>query len=171
MYRTFHLIITIGLLCCITTSCKAQKQLMNSVTKNDMTVNWQYQNDRIHFEMSAPTDGWVTIGFNTGSGMIGAYLLMGHIVNGHTNIVEHFTSSPGNYQPISNYGVPSAVQNISGREAPKRTTLKFSLPIQATSQYQKDLTENMEYTMILAFSREDDFQHHSMMRTSVNIKL
>lgn len=171
MSRIFHLISIIGLLYCFTTSCKAQKQLMNTVAKNDMTVNWQYQNDRIYFEMSAPTGGWVTIGFNTGSGMAGAYLLMGHIVNSHANVIEHYTSNPGNYQPINNYGIQSAIQDISGNEDSKRTTLKFSLPIQAASKYQKDLKKNMEYTMILAFSHEDDFQHHSMMRTSVKIKL
>lgn len=155
----------------INIGCNAQKNISKIVSKNKMNVSWHFENERIYFEMSAPTDGWVTIGFNAQSETTGAYLLMGNIINGKVNVVEHFTESPGNYSPITKLGAESQVDNIEGIEKNNNTLINFSLPKKAFSKYQKDLLEGNEYTMIIAFSREDDFQHHSMMRTSEIVKL
>jgi len=152
-------------------SCTAQENIDKTISKNKMKVSWQYKNGRIYFEMSAPTDGWITIGFNSTSGIEGAYLLMGNVEKGKPNVVEHYTINPGNYKTISSLGETPQVKDVSGDEKPNRTVLKFSLPIKVENQYQKDLSEGRAYTMIIAYSHEDDFQHHSIMRTSVNIKL
>ena len=152
-------------------SCQAQKDNMKTIDKNGMKVSWHFKNERIYFEMSAPTDGWITIGFNTNSGIQGASLLMGNVIDGKTNLVEHYTSNPGNYKPITELGAAAQVENIEGTEGNNFTQIKFSLPIEALSQYQKDLKPNMDYFMILAYSREDDFQHHSMMRTHIKVTL
>ncbi|MFT5819377.1 MAG: hypothetical protein ACI8ZM_000600 [Crocinitomix sp.] len=141
------------------------------INKNEMSVSWKYKEDRVHFEMAAPTTGWVTIGFNTTAGMSKAYLLMGRVVKGNAEVVEHCTSSPGNYKTITALGAQSSVKNISGTEADKQTTLQFSLPVQAKNKFARHLTKGTEYVMTLAYSREDDFQHHSTMRTSINVKL
>lgn len=163
--------VLIILMMIINIGCNAQKNGAKILSKNKMNVSWYFENERIYFEMSAPTDGWVTIGFNTQSGTTGAYLLMGNIINGKVNVIEHFTKSPGSYSPITKLGAESQVENIEGIEENNNTLIKFSLPKKAFSKYQKDLSEGNEYTMIIAFSREDDFQHHSMMRTSEIVKL
>jgi hypothetical protein len=152
-------------------ACDAQKESMKHLTKNGMNVQWHYRNERVFFEMSAPTEGWVTIGFNITLGTEGAYLLMGNVVNGKPAVIEHYTISAGNYKPITSLGAPANVQDVKGSETNTSTTLNFSLPIKATSNYQRDLTEGSQYTMIIAYSQEDDFQHHSIMRTSISIKL
>lgn len=149
----------------------AQDDSAKTISKNKMKISWQYKNDRIFFEMSAPTKGWVTIGINTTSSTKGAYLLMGNVEEGKPNVVEHYTLNPGNYKTISSLGETSQVKDVIGDENSMRTILKFSLPIEAESKYQKDLSEGSKYTMIIAYSQEDDFQHHSMMRTSVNVTL
>ncbi len=152
-------------------ACNAQLSEKNKIEKNGVNVHWYFENDRIHFEMTAPTDGWVTIGFNTKSAMDGAYLLMGNVINNEVNLVEHYTSSSGNYKAITQHGADSKVENVQGFENGNSTTIKFSLPIRASSKYQRDLSVGMEYVMTIAYSQEDDFQHHSSMRTSVNVTL
>ncbi len=153
------------------TSGQGQQKNIQTISINSMTMRWRYDNERIFFEMSAPTDGWVTIGFNTKKDIAGTYLLMGNIVNEQPKVVEHFTISAGNYKPIETFGIGSQVQDVDGIEKNGKTTLKFSLPIRAVSKYQKNLNRDLKYTLIMAYSREDDFQHHSMMRTSINVKL
>jgi len=143
----------------------------NSVSKNGMEVSWEFDGDLVSFEMAAPTQGWVTIGFNTTEGMTGCYLLMGRVFKGKAEVVEHFTQSPGNYAPITKYDVKSQVKQQSGAENEKLTVIQFSIPQKAISKYQKDLFPNSEYVMVMAYSQEDDFQHHSTMRTSVKVKL
>ncbi len=141
------------------------------IKKNGMEVTWAIKEDKITFTMNAPTDGWIAIGFNDSENMTGAYLLMGNVINNQPHLVEHYTKSPGNYSPLTNYGVMSRVVDLSGSETVNSTTLEFSLPIHSSDSYSRDLTKGKSYTMTMAFSREDDFQHHSMMRTSVQIKL
>lgn len=163
--------ILVTLILAFSMGCTAQKDSDKTISKNNMKVSWHYESGRILFEMMAPNDGWVTIGFNTTSGTKGAYLLMGNIVKGKPNVVEHYTISPGNYKTLNSLGEAPQVKDIKGNENSLGTTLKFSLPLKAKNKYQKDLSEGSEYTMIIAYSQEDDFQHHSIMRTSVNVKL
>lgn len=152
-------------------ACNRPEPGLKTVSKNGLTVTWKYVEDRIYFDMQAPTDGWVAIGFNTGSGMTGAYLLMGRVTKGKAEVVEHYTTSPGNYKPITVHGAEAQVADVSGIEKGKNSQLSFSLPVNAMSKYQRDLSPGSNYTCILAFSRDDDFQHHSMMRTSAEVEL
>ena len=142
----------------------------NSITKNDMTVTWKHKEARVHFEMKAPTNGWVAIGFNTSQSITGTYLLMGRVVNGVAEVVEHYTLSPGKYKPLETLGAESAVEDVAGSETQEGTTLKFSLPISALNTYARNLSRGETYVLLMAFSREDDFQHHSMMRTAEKVK-
>lgn len=153
------------------TTCSTHSQEPKMITKNGITVSWYFVDTNIHFEMSAPTSGWVTIGFNELRGTKNAYLLMGHVVNGKANVVEHFTQSPGNYNSIEQLGGTLQVQNVSGQETNGTTTIEFTLPIGQSTTYQKELIEGKKYHVILAYSVDDDFQHHSIVRTSKAIQL
>lgn len=148
-----------------------QKANMKEITKNKMTVRWKIEQEFILFEMEAPSNGWVAIGFNETSSLTGTYLLMGRVKNGKAEVVEHYTDKPGSYKPIIQYGVASQITNISGTELEKFTRLKFVIPIKAASSYHKELLSDSEWTFLMAYSIDDDFQHHSIMRTSVDIKL
>lgn len=152
-------------------SLSHKQDMKHTISKNKMTVRWQVEGDLIHFEMEAPTKGWVAIGFNETDQITGAYLLMGRVRHNKTEVLEHFTESPGNYHPLENYGIVNQVRNISGTEKDGRTTLKFSIPLTPASRYHKKLWTGKQWWLILAYSREDDFQHHSVMRTSESIKL
>jgi DOMON domain len=151
--------------------CRAQQKNMQTISQNGMTVTWYHQNERIYFGLSAPTDGWVAIGFNVSDDIKGTYLLMGNVIDDKPTVMEHYTVSAGNYKPLTAFAVPTQVQHIEGVESKKNTVLNFSLPVKAISKYQKDLLPGKKYVLHIAYSREDDFQHHSMMRTTVNISL
>jgi hypothetical protein len=151
--------------------CRAQQKNMQTISRNGMTVTWYHQNERIYFGISAPTEGWVAIGFNFSDDIKGTYLLMGNVVDNKPNVVEHFTIRAGNYKPFTALAVPSEVQHLEGIENNRNTTLSFSVPEKANSKYQKDLLPGLKYVLHIAYSGEDDFQHHSMMRTTVTISL
>ena len=144
---------------------------MKEVRKNNMRVSWKLEKEYIQFEMEAPTNGWVAIGFNETTSLACTYLLMGRIRNGKTEVVEHYTEKPGNYKPIADLGIPNQVISISGHEKGNLTKLKFSIPISKSSKYHKHLSTETKWTLLLAYSVDDDFQHHSIMRTSMEIIL
>lgn len=143
----------------------------NRIERNGMIVSWAYEGDRIQFEMEAPTTGWIAIGLNEKAGLPGSYLLMGRITSGKTEVVEHYTLAPGDYQPLSTLGAEIAIEGVSGQEGQGISRIQFSLPIAPGNDYAKKLEPGLRYTMHMAYSRVDDFQHHSMMRTAANVKL
>ena len=73
----------------------------------------------------------------------------------------------GDYRPIKDLGSIVNVDDISGKEEGNYTRIGFSLPIQTGSKYGVNLGPTWTYTIHLAYSQEDDFQHHSIMRTYV----
>ncbi|KAA1241569.1 DOMON domain-containing protein [Aquimarina sp. RZ0] len=151
----------------------AQENYSETIIKNKMTVHWYHKDGRIFIKTSTPATGWVAIGFNDTSDITDTYLLMGHNMNDTPMVVEYYTVNPRNYKPVTSFNIPYQTKNISGEENMGITLLKFSLPLQQISKYQKNLSNGKEYQyhMIMAYSPEDDFQHHSIMRTSVSIKL
>jgi hypothetical protein len=162
--------ITLLLIAFCFTQCFSQPK-MKTVTKNGMTVSWQHKEGRVYFEMSASTDGWVAIGFNDNENTAGNYLIMGKVINDHVTIEEHYTISAGNYKSFSELNMNKSVENIEGSEVGKTTKLKFSLPLSSSNKYTKNLEKGLDYVLLIAFSQEDDFQHHSIMRTSQKIIL
>lgn len=157
---------------CAVAVAHAQSHLkMNEVHKNSIIVRWEIMEEHIHFEMEAPTDGWVAIGLNEEPSLAGTYLLMGRIRNGKAEVVEHYTEKPGSYKPLAAYGLTPTPFDVSGGENTRKTRLSFSVPIQKVSKYHKQLLTGTEWTLLMAYSLSDDFQHHSIMRTSMKIKL
>jgi hypothetical protein len=97
--------------------------------------------------------------------------LMGNVVNNVPNVVEHTTLSPGIYKPLGNLGVRQRVTNILGKEINGQTVLSFTIPLAQSSKYHKNLSNGNTFHLLLAYSQEDDFQHHSIMRTSILVTL
>jgi DOMON domain len=162
--------LTLSLLVLIEIQCYSQAK-MNIVTKNGMAVSWEFKESRVYFEMSAPTDGWAAIGFNDSENTAGNYLVMGNMINNKVTIEEHYTISAGNYKSFHKLNTNASIGNMEGSEIGRTTKLKFSLPQSSTNKYAKDLKKGLEYVLLIAYSQEDDFQHHSIMRTSQKIIL
>jgi hypothetical protein len=147
------------------------KPVEQQIHRQGMTVKWHFDQERIFFEMQAPTNGWLAIGFNESEHITGTYLIMGRVVQGVAEIVEHKTLHPGDYRPVTQLGDPASVTVLHGDELAGSSIIRFSLPREAAGKQQKPLNPGDSYVLIMAFSREDDFQHHSTMRTSLLVIL
>jgi V8-like Glu-specific endopeptidase len=163
-------LITSSLLILFANQSYSQKK-MKMLIENGMTVSWAFKEDRIYIEMEAPTEGWVAIGFNNSENTTGNYLIMGNVINRKVIIEEHYTISTGNYKSFEVLNTKSSLKNKEGSEINNVTKLKFSLPQSSTNKYARNLKEGSEYILLIAFSQEDDFQHHSIMRNSKKINL
>ena len=142
-----------------------------SIHKNGMEVQWKIKAECLWIEIHAPTDGWLGVSFNQSEDIVGSYLLMGRIVDDKAELVEHYTLAPGDYRPISELGGGSLVQNVEGGEKGQSSWIRFSLPLDTEGPYRRALGPGSQHVMQIAYSQEDDFQHHSMMRTSVRVTL
>lgn len=140
------------------------------VVANGMRVRWTFEHDRIWIEMEAPTRGWIAVGFNHTRDLTACYLLMGAVSEGEVKVEPHYTFRPGHYVSFAKLGVPSRVEAIEGGEDEQGTWLRFSLPVRAQARYARDLLPGKDFVLHLAYSQEDDFAHHSRMRTAVRVQ-
>ncbi len=150
---------------------KTNAQEMREVNKNGMKVGWEIIDDQLYLEMSAPTKGWVAVGFNTTSELTGTSLLMGHVQGVKSEVVDFFVRAPGDYEPVTVLGGVSVVTQSEGKEEGGATHLSFRIPLLPNSEFHQQLVAGGTYHLLMAYSLEDDFKHHSVMRTSMTIKL
>ncbi|MCI4667235.1 MAG: DOMON domain-containing protein [Bacteroidia bacterium] len=141
------------------------------IEKNDMKVSWEFEKDVINIRLSAPTQGWIAIGFNEVSGLKGNYLLMARVVEGKAELVEHFVFAPGDYQAITKSSPNPKVIEVSGQEENGTTDISFSLKGNFSDEFRKSLVPKKDYHLLMAYSVSDNFKHHSRMRTSIKIRL
>lgn len=146
-------------------------QEVMTVTKNDLVVKWSHSKTSIQFEVEAPTQGWVAIGFNELTSLNSTYLIMGAMKNTKAVVEEYYVFKPGDYQTFRSIGTDLNLKNISGSQDSKKTIIKFSLPNDMMSRYTKLLSKGASFNLLMAYSTHDDFEHHSIMRTSLKIKL
>jgi DOMON domain len=148
---------------------KNQVQMMNAqkpkrLEVNGMTVDWHHKNDCVFFKISAPTEGWVTLGFNDKDDILHANLIFCRVQSGKVEVADHFVVEFGDHQPTEKLGGVSVVKDISGEEKDGKTTVSFSIPTQSLDKFHFNLEEGTQRWFICAFSAEDDFNHHSRMR-------
>ena len=142
-----------------------------SIDVNGLIVEWVDQGDSWKFSLEAPTDGWLAIGFNDQNNIVGTNLIMGAVVNGATLVEDQYVTGFGKHPPVESLGSTAVVTAISGTEKPGQTSIQFEMPHQAIDSMHFDLSPGRQIWLICAFSREDDFNHHSMMRKHVQIRL
>jgi hypothetical protein len=174
-----NLLCLLGILSCQNNAEKLHHQTTQTIEMNDakhlevngMTIDWQHRNDRVFFSLSAPTEGWVTLGFNEKDDIVGTNLIFCRVISGKVEVADHFVVGMGNHQPTEKVGGTSVFKDISGEEKGGKTTVSFSMPVEASDKFHFDLTRGTSKWFICAFSAEDDFYHHSRMREHRQVKL
>ncbi len=143
----------------------------SSITVKDMQVNWTAHDDHWAFELKAPTTGWVALGFNHKNDIVHTNLIMGAVEEGQLKIEDFYVVGFGNPQPVNQLGGAVAITEMSGDEQNGQTTIRYHIPKVALDKYHYNLETGKELWFICAYSRDDDFGHHSMMRQHVKVKL
>ena len=159
------------LLCVSFLTGAAQTDNMKTVTKNGMSVSWRLSGDKLIVRMSAPTAGWVAVGLNTTAGLSATNLIMGSVADGAPSLSDRYIVKPGEHRGMAALGGRPAALLIAAAEDASGTVIEFSLPVHPQDAFHHRLLAGEPYHLLLAYSRDDDFAHHSMMRTSVTISL
>jgi hypothetical protein len=169
---------TITLIMTVFISVTGKAQIANkntsdykSVKVNGMEFSWAFHNDYLYCSAAAPTTGWVAIGFNTENELTGTNLIMGSVINSKVIIEDEFIVKPGDHQKVMDLGGSDSLMQKIGKELHDSTTISFAIPVSVNDKYHHNLIEGREYYVLLAYSERDDFQHHSIMRKTIKIKL
>jgi DOMON domain len=144
---------------------------MKQIEVNKMIIKWESKSNELTFEVFAPTTGWVAIGFNSENNIVGTNLIMGASIDNNSMVEEQYVVAAGVHKPIALAGGEVAISDYRCIEDKKGTTLKFSISQKQLDKFHYSLTEGTKIWLVCAYSQEDDFNHHSIMRQHVEVTL
>mgnify|MGYP006290164479 FL=1 len=136
-----------------------------------MRVSWVHHEHEVEFLVSAPTEGWVAVGFNKVDDIVGAELIMARILRGNSHAEHRYVVAPGDHRPVSTLGRPSMLRGAVGLISEARVHFTFRLQRPADSGQGVGLRPGERLYLIVAYSVSSDFDHHSRVRRHLEVVL
>jgi len=130
----------------------------------DITLSWMVDGKMLHVKVSAPTTGWVAVGFDPKSHMEGANLILGYVKDGQVHIEDDYATQPYGHASDVSLGGTDNVTDAAGTESGGVTEISFTIPLDSGDQYDRVLVPGQTYKIILAHGADgvDDFiTHHA----------
>ncbi len=142
-----------------------------SIKASGITFSYEINGDALKCALTAPTQGWIGVGFNHNNSIVGSDLLLFHVVDGKPSSRDLYVKEVGN--PINDKanGGSNTITLIDGMEDDSSTKVVFSIPLNSRDPNDfVHIIEN-EFWLILAYSVDDDFRHHSRVRKHLPLVL
>lgn len=158
----------IGMLLLLSFSLSAQEY--NTVIKDDYSIELRIEDAMLHVRISAPTEGWISIGFDPISRMKGADIVIGYVKNNEVFIRDDYGNSSTSHKPDVKGGGSDTIESFSGDERDGVTTLEFVIPLDSGDERDRVLIPGNEYKVIIAYGKKDNFTSYHAYRGSVLIE-
>ncbi|MCF7857740.1 MAG: hypothetical protein K9N07_00240 [Candidatus Cloacimonetes bacterium] len=129
-----------------------------SLQMSGMKFYWLVDPDTIHCLVTAPTTGWVGIGFDPENVMQGANFIIGYVENDSIAYIrDDWGNSPTTHTSDLSNGGAENLYYTGGLEASGESIIYFSIPLNSGDAYDKILIWDQSYPIILAYGDEDSF--------------
>lgn len=127
------------------------------------TFEYWHEGGRLYSTFSAPTTGWVAVGFNNEERLEGTRFVIGARVGNSFHAEEHIAVAPS-HPNVQDLGLATAVEDVVGNASESTTTMRFSLPHLLADSDNPTLLSGTRSYIMLAWSHHTDFEHHSAWR-------
>lgn len=144
----------------------------HSLTVDKMTFDWSIEGEKIAIKLSAPTTGWVGIGFHPKEQMKDANIIIGYVKEGKVDIEDDFGNQPTIHTPDTRREGKNDVTVIGGSETGNTTTLEFSIPLRSDDPNDGVIEPNGDMAIILAYGPDRDslrLKHQYAKALTVNL--
>lgn len=145
----------------------------HSLTVDKMTFDWSVEGANLLVKISAPTKGWVGIGFNPTDEMKDANIILGYVKNGKVEIEDDFGTQPTVHLADTMKGGKSDVTVLGGTETGDTTTLEFSIPLNSGEPTDPAIDPEADTVVILAHGPNIDsfrMKHQFSAKITVNLE-
>ncbi len=132
-----------------------------------ITFTYEVVGEALICKLDAPTNGWVGVGFNNKNSIVGSDLLLFNIIEGKPSGTDLFVKGAGNPVKDKENGGKNTITILGGSERDSYTTITFSIPMDSGDSNDFVHQTNKEGWLILAYSVDDDFKHHSRVRKHI----
>lgn len=154
---------------------EAESETPDPVTKSEeideFRIEWTVVGDTLEFAVSAPTTGWVAVGFEPVRMMQGANIIIGYVQDGSAVVTDQVGTSTITHDLDTRNGGNDDLIEFSGTETDGRTEIRFRMPLDSGDEADQPLVPGNEHTIILAYGNRDDLQSYHVDRTIARIIL
>jgi hypothetical protein len=141
-------------------------------TVGEFSLKWRIDTlQMLHVRLSAPTTGWVAVGFAPSKMMADANFIIAYVADGEVKISDEFGTGNTEHKPDTELGGTDDIGEKSGSEKDGVTMIHFAIPLASGDKYDRKLEPGETYKIILAYGPKDDFTSHHKKKTSVRITL
>ena len=138
-----------------------------------VTLTLGLESDSIHITLSAPTTGWVSVGFKPTRAMKDADIYIGYVMDGEVFLRDDFGTGNTSHAPDTSLGGQSSFAGLSGTEVDGVTTISFVIARNSGDRYDAVLTGGETHKVILGYGPDgaDDFTTYHRWVKTVNLTL
>jgi hypothetical protein len=144
-------------------------------TLEGFTVQWLVEDSTgsLRVRMTAPTTGWVAVGFDPVSFMQEANLILGFVEGGTPQVRDDFGTGLTTHDADTTLGGTDDVELIGGSETSGETQLEFRIPLDSGDEYDKAVADGTTYAVIFAHGADgaDDFTSQHVWVQSVALEI
>lgn len=144
---------------------------LQGIESEGMRVEWVVEGSNLRCRMSAPSLGWLRVGFNTVRAQHLSNMIVGWVDATGAHVEDRFATDPPYIEPDLQLGGRSDVTLVSGSEADGRTTVEFTIPLDSGDSYDLALSAGQTIYLVLSYGPGDDLAQAAVVRTAVEITL
>lgn len=121
-------------------------------TTDGFTIQWRVeQENTLRLRLSAPTTGWVAVGFDPTLMMMDANFIIGYVQDGTGFLRDDFGTGVTTHQADTTLGGTHDATLIQASESGGRTELEFTIPMDSGDIYDTVLTRGATHVILLAY--------------------
>ena len=143
------------------------------VIEKRITLRWKVDGERLRVILSAPTTGWVSVGFAPEREMKGANIIIGYVKADKVFIRDDFGDGNESHQSDTALGGTDNVSSPGGSEINGVTEISFVVPLDSEDPYDAKLAPGDSCRVILAYGPDgsDNFEEKHRKRTRAEITI
>jgi hypothetical protein len=148
-------------------------QYSHGIAARDLRFFWTLRSDSIDIKLSAPTSGWIGVGFNpeVPENMKGANFLIGYVKGGEAQVFDHYGTEKQKHKDDEKIEGKSDLSNVSGSEQDGQTVLEFSVPLNSGDPKDTPLSVEGDTIVLLAYGRSDSIVLKHRFRANLKVNL
>ncbi len=140
------------------TALRIEEGGWRSVEIEDVKVAWLEMEEAYRFTVTAPSTGWVGVGFGGGPAMQDAAIVIGYVDDeGEVRIRDDHGTSAVTHAPDTELGGSDDLSEYRIDEKEGRTEMSFVVPREPADDLDPALAPGMTIRVIVAYGESDDF--------------
>jgi len=133
--------------------------------------DWTIDSDKIKITLSAPTTGWIGIGFNPTEEMKDANFYIGFVKDSEVKVIDQHGTSKRLHKEDESLGGKNDVADVSGKEENKTTKISFTAPLKTGDTLDGEIKLNTDITVLLAYGKSDRMAQQHLANTTLKLNL